>query len=106
MMDCRVYWTPMALRSLHVMHDFVSRRWDGQVVDLLLSSIEETLERISQFPAIAPVIEGTDFRKYVLHKYVSLFYSHDLEVIKVLLIWDNRMDDKDLFDQLSRSVEE
>jgi len=76
------------------------------MADLFLSSIDETLARVRQFPRIAALIEDTSFRKYVLHKHVSLFYSVEQERIKVLLVWDNRMDDKDLFEKLSKSAED
>lgn len=106
MSQLRVQWTPVAVRSLRMIWDQVSDIWDEQMADLFLSSIDETLDRVRQFPRIAALIEGTSFRKYVLHKNVSLFYSIEEERIKVLLVWDNRMDDKDLFEKLSRSAED
>lgn len=106
MSQLRVQWTPVALRSLRMMWEHVSVTWDEQMADLFLGSIDETLARVRQFPRIAALIEGTSFRRYVLHKHVSLFYSVEQERIKVLLVWDNRMDDKDLFEKLSRSAED
>lgn len=50
---------------------------------------------------IAQLIEGTPFRRYVLHKYVSVYYMLTDEQIKILLVWDNRMDDRDLFLRLT-----
>ena len=86
------------------MHEHLASTWDSEVTDLLLSSIDETIDRIRQFPGIAAFVEGTSFRRYVLHKHVSLFYSIEEEWIRVLLIWDNRMDDKELLKKLSGSA--
>lgn len=101
----RVQWTPVGLRSLRIIQDHVEGKWNDQVLDLFLSSIDETLDRIRQFPGIAALVEGTSFRRYVLHKHVSLFYTVEQEWIKVLLIWDNRMNDEELLKMLSGSDE-
>ncbi len=97
----RVYWTPMAIESLQVMYDFVSIKWDQQIMDVLLDAVDETIGRIQQHPGIAQLIEGTPFRRYVLHKYVSLYYMLTDEQVKILLVWDNRMDDRDLIQRLT-----
>ena len=85
MSELRVQWTPVALRSLRMMWDHVSNNWDEQMADLFLSSIDETLARVREFPRIAALIEGTSFRKYVLPKHVTLFYSVEQERIKVFV---------------------
>ena len=102
-MMLRVQWTPVGLRSLRMMQEHLAVTWDDKVTDRFLSAIDGTLGRIRQFPGIAAPVEGTSFRRYVLHKHVSLFYTVETEWIKVLLIWDNRMDDKYLFNHLSKS---
>ncbi|MEO7080011.1 MAG: hypothetical protein ABIY71_00745, partial [Flavobacteriales bacterium] len=66
--------------------------------------VDDTIDRIRQFPGIAALVEGTSFRRYVLHKHVSLFYSVGQEWIKILLIWDDRMDSKELLKKLSGSA--
>jgi len=38
-----------------------------------------------------------------MHKNMSLFYSIDPDSIKILLIWDNRMDNAALFSKLTSS---
>ncbi len=86
------------------MHEHLVSIWDDEVSDLFLSSVDDTIDRIRQFPGIAALVEGTSFRRYVLHKHVSLFYSVESEWIKILLIWDNRMDSTDWLKNLSGSA--
>ncbi|HMN06767.1 MAG TPA: type II toxin-antitoxin system RelE/ParE family toxin [Flavobacteriales bacterium] len=106
MSKLRVQWTPVGLRSLRMAHDHVLGIWGEQVADRFLAAIDDTLARIQRFPRIAATVEGATFRRYVLHRHVSLFYSVEQERIKVLLIWDNRMNDKDLLERLSNASED
>jgi len=77
--------------------------WDGTIVDDLLSMIDDSISSILLYPGIGVVVEGSEFRKLVMHKNVSLFYSIDPDIIKILLIWDDRMDDAALFSKLTKS---
>lgn len=106
MSKLRVQWTPVGLRSLRMVHDHVLGIGGEQVAERFLASIDDTVARIRQFPRIAAQVEGTSFRRYVLHRNVSLFYLIEQERIKVLLIWDNRINDKDLLERLSSALED
>ena len=83
--------------------DYVRQMWDGTIVDDLLSMIDDSISSILLYPGIGVVVEGSEFRKLVMHKNVSLFYSIDPDIIKILLIWDDRMDDAALFSKLTKS---
>ena len=49
---------------------------------------------------MAPVIPTTVYRKLVIHKNISVFYTLDSVMIKILLVWDNRQDPKKLKNKL------
>jgi len=65
--------------------------------------IDDSIYSIVLYPGIGVVVEGSEFRKLVMHKNMSLFYSIDPDSIKILLIWDNRMDNAALFSKLTSS---
>jgi len=70
------------------------------VIDYFLDLVDKRIEQIKTNPHIAPLIENTEFRKLIIHKNVSLFYMNSDDVIKVLLIWDNRQNPKELTKKL------
>ena len=102
-MTKKVVWTPLAARSLVELTEYVRRMWDETIVDDLHSMIDDSIHSIAVYPGIGVVVEGSEFRKLVMHKNVSLFYSVDSDSVKILLIWDNRMEDATIFSNLTKS---
>lgn len=65
-----------------------------------LDRIEQRIEQLKQNPEIAPKIENTTYHRLLIHPNVSLFYTIEIDFIKLLLLWDNRQDPKQLKKQL------
>lgn len=97
----KVYWTPVAIKSLKETREFISKQWNQQVIDYFLDLIDKRIEQIKTNPHIAPLIENTEFRKLIIHENVSLFYMNSGDLIKILLIWDNRQNPKKMTEKLT-----
>lgn len=80
----KIYWTSIALDSLIEVERYIRIFWDEKVVRNFLKSIDVVIEIIRDNPQIAPKIEKTEFRKFVVHKNVSLLYVNENEYSKVL----------------------
>ena len=96
MKKSKVYWTPLAIKSLKETRKFILKHWDNKVLEHFLDLIDKRIEQVQISPKIAPLILKTTYRKLVIHKNVSLFYIDESSRIKVLLVWDNRQDPKEL----------
>lgn len=96
----KIYWTPIAIESLREVERFLYDRWNENIVSDFLVSIDVVTEIIRYDPKIAPKIEGTIFRRFIVHRNVSLYYVNQDGYSKILLIWDNRQNPGKLFDKL------
>lgn len=101
----KVFWTPVAIDSLRSTSEFIINLWNEGIVDNFLELIDKRIEQVQDNPEIAPRINKTNFRKLIIHKNVSLFYTLDTDIIKILLIWDNRQNPQDLFQKLTAANE-
>ena len=97
----KVYWTPLAIKSLQEVQSFISEYWNQQVLDQFLDIIDKRIEQLIINPELAPKLGRTAYRKLVIHKNISLFYFHEPELIKLLLVWDNRQDPAKLKEKLT-----
>ena len=62
--------------------------------------MDKRIDQLILNPMMAPVIPTTVYRKLVIHKNISVFYTLDSVMIKILLVWDNRQDPKKLKNKL------
>ena len=76
MVKIRVFWTPLAIRSLEETKKFILEHWSNQVLEFFLDLVDKRIEQVLINPEIAPVISETNYRKLVIHKNISLFYIH------------------------------
>jgi plasmid stabilization system protein ParE len=97
----KVYWTPLAIKSLEESQAFILEHWDEEILDKYLDLIDARIEDLKINPEIAPIIGETSYRKMFIHKNISFFYTLEPEFIKLLLIWDNRQDPKKLKEKLT-----
>jgi len=97
----RNIWTPVAKNSLEEVVNFISALWNDQVADEFLSQLDYRIEQIQHNPEIAPAFKNSEFRQLLIHKSVSLFYRNYSEYLKILLVWDNRQNPKQLFEKLT-----
>ena len=97
----RNIWTPVAKNSLEEVVNFISALWNDQVADEFLSQLDYRIEQIQHNPEIAPAFKNSEFRQLLIHKSVSLFYRNYSEYLKILLVWDNRQNPKQLIEKLT-----
>jgi plasmid stabilization system protein ParE len=97
----KVIWTPTARKSLQQVTDFISGLWDEEVTNEFLSQFDYRIEQIQRNPELAPTFKNSEIRQLLIHKTVCLFYRNYSEYIKLLLVWDNRQNPAQLFEQLT-----
>ena len=83
----KVYWTPLAIKSIEESQAFILEHWDEEILEVFLDLVDSRIEDLKINPEIAPIIGGTFYRKMFIHKNISLFYTLEPECIKLLLIW-------------------
>ena len=93
----------MARKSLQQSVDFIGDQWGEKVQQEFINRLDYRIQQLKQNPELAPVFEDSTIRKLVIHKSISLFYSNQPELIKLLLIWDSRQDPVHLYRQLTKS---
>ena len=76
MKENRVFWTPVEIRSLEETMNSNLKHWNNQVLEHFLDLIDKRIEQVQINPGIAPEIMNTDYRKLVIHKNISLFYTN------------------------------
>jgi plasmid stabilization system protein ParE len=100
----KILWTPVGVKSLEETVNFITERWDGQIADKFLNQLDYRIGQIHQNPEIAPTFKNSDYRQLLIHESISIFYKTDREVIKILLIWDNRQDPAKLLKKITGST--
>jgi len=100
MRNKKIFWTPIGLESLRECQVFILKHWNNKVLEHFLSLIDKRVDQLKLNSKLAPTIGSTQYRKLVIHKNISIFYIEDSDIIKILLIWDNRQDPKMLKDKL------
>jgi plasmid stabilization system protein ParE len=96
----KVFWTPVAKKSLQQTVDFLTKQWNDSIVDEFLNQLDYRIVQIQKNPELAPVFINSEFRQLIIHKSVSLFYHNSSSYIKLLLVWDNRQDPVHLWEKL------
>ena len=99
-MKFNIFWTPIGLASLKESKKFILKHWNEKVLEHFLNLVDKRIEQLLSNPELAPRVEFTQYRKLLIHKNISIFDTLDSELIKVLLVWDNRQDPKELQDRL------
>ncbi len=102
-MSRRIFWTPIGLESLREAQAFILEHWNQQVLEYFLDLIDKRIDQLKSNPKLAPIIESTEYRKLLIHKNVSIFYTLEPEIIKILLVWDNRQDPRTLKEKLTNA---
>ncbi len=99
----KIFWTPIGLESLKESQSFILKHWNQTVLEHFLNLIDKRINQLIANPKLAPMLDSTEYRKLVIHKNISIFYMEDSEIIKILLVWDNRQDPIVLKNKLTRA---
>lgn len=103
MRNKKIFWTPIGLESLRESKEFILKHWSRKVLEHFLDLIDKRVEQLKFNPKLAPIIDSTEYRKLVIHKNISVFYTEDFELVKILLVWDNRQDPRVLKTKLTNA---
>jgi hypothetical protein len=55
----KVYWTPVAIKSLIETKNFILKHWHKQVLEYFLDLVDKRIEQVQINPRIAPAIPET-----------------------------------------------
>ncbi len=99
-----VRWTQTAIKSLHETSDFILEIWNSEIQQDFIELLDFRISQLQSNPLIGLAFEDSDIRKLTVHKTVSLFYSHNQNMIKLLLVWDNRQDPDELLEKLKNTT--
>jgi len=99
----RIFWTPYAISSLKHTVNFLSEHWSETVIEKFLDQVDHYLFLLIQNPEMSPVLISGKYRRLLIHKNISLFYTVNYDLIKILLVWDNRQDPEILHKLLMRA---
>lgn len=99
----RIFWTPIAIRSLKEVQMFILDRWNIKVLNYFSDLVDKRIDQLRINPDLAPVLGSSKYRKLVIHANVSLFYINQNGITRILLIWDNRQNPQDLAKKLSNA---
>ncbi|WP_268123668.1 type II toxin-antitoxin system RelE/ParE family toxin [Roseivirga pacifica] len=102
-MTKKILWTPTAKDSLKATVSFIRLVWNDQVVEEFLDQLDIRITQVQDNPEIAPAFENSKFRRLLIHKTTSLFYTSHPEHIKLLLVWDNRQNPTALIKALKQT---
>lgn len=88
----KILLSKRASNQLEKLLEYLELEWSPKVKDNFITKLDKSLIQILKFPESCP---KTDFVKglhmFVVTKQTSLFYSFDSKTIKIVTIFDNRM---------------
>jgi len=97
----KVSWSKIAIQSLNSTNTFILSLWNTTVSSQFLNEIDESISYIKKYPNIGKRIIRTDIRQLNINKQVNLFYKIEGDTLKILLIWNNKQNPKDLIRKIS-----
>jgi len=95
-MPYAVYWAPTAKKSYVQILKHIQERWTEKELIVFINRTEEVISHMSNNPLLYPYSQQHDVHKCVIMPQVSLFYRRKLDVVQLLLFWDNRRNPKKL----------
>lgn len=91
-MSTEIFWTPLAKASYLNIVTSLQENWSEKVRSKFESIVDKRIAQLLKNPRLAPLHKHYNFRKLVIHKHVSLFYTLEENKVIILLLWDNRTD--------------
>ncbi|MEZ4907298.1 MAG: type II toxin-antitoxin system RelE/ParE family toxin [Saprospiraceae bacterium] len=91
----------LSSKKIENLLEYLENEWSQKVKNDFIKKLESSLDQIRKYPE--STIESNKkkgLHKCVVTKQISIFYKYDETTIKVVTIFDNRMDPKKLIDEL------
>lgn len=89
----KIVLSKRASNRLDKLLEYLEREWSLKVKDDFIKKLDKSLNQIQKFPESCPktdYVEGLHI--LVVTKQTSLYYRFNSKIIKVVTIFDNRMD--------------
>lgn len=92
----RIRWSPVALKSREDILEYWKFKTGSKAYSVKLAKVFQlAVNNIKEFNKIGKDTNKLNVRRYIMNDY-SLFYIIEKTEIRILLIWDNRRNPKDL----------
>lgn len=103
-MSLEIIWSPLARQDVEQQLDYLAHEWGIQVGIDLLERIEEVLSAITHDPTTYYEVDAKrQIHKFIVNKYVVLYYQVTPDSIRLITFWDGRQDEKKLTQRLKDS---
>lgn len=100
-MSLEIIWSPLAREDVEQQLNYLTREWGMQVSINLLERIEEALAAITHDPTTYYEVDvKRQIHKFIVNKYVALYYQVAPTSIRLITFWDGRQDEKKLTQRL------
>jgi plasmid stabilization system protein ParE len=91
----------LASKKLDLLLEYLEKDWSVKVKSDFIRKLDKSLNQIRKFPESTEKSEiKKDLHKCVITKQTSLYYKYDDKSIKVVTIFDNRMNLKKLINEV------
>jgi len=88
----KVVLSKRAAKKLDELLEYLELEWSTNIKKEFVRKLEKSIEQIQRFPNSSPQSElEKGLYMLVLSKQTSIFYRFDTEYIKIVTIFDNRM---------------
>ena len=86
----QIKWTDSAKESLDEHLDYVSKKWNAEITQALLTRVEFCTSQIAKNPFSYPTHrKAHQVHKCVVHKYITLFYQIRNNEVILLRFWNS-----------------
>ena len=92
-----VVWTEQAEQDIQKNLDYLEITWGAESASNFLDRVEASLKAVQKNPISYQSVEHKEeVHRFVINKYISLFYQVENEKLALLSFWDNRRNPSDL----------
>lgn len=96
-MSKNVVWSPAAEKDFGEILDYLNLKWNQNVINKFINTIDDNIGLIIEDPKIFPVInDNLQIRKSVITKHNTLYYRVTSSEIHIVRLFDSRQDPKKL----------
>ena len=100
-MKRKIILSKLSSKKLSSLLEYLEQEWSLKVKNNFIKKLENSLELIKDFPASAEKsLIKKNVHKLNITKQTAIYYIYDSKSIKILTIFDNRMDTKNLEKEL------
>lgn len=88
-----VLWTDEAIDNVNAIINYLEQNWSAKEKSDFFKKLEKRLNIIKQYPEIFPKSQkSNNIHRSVLTEQITIYYSLEKQIIKVLSLFDVRQD--------------